>query len=481
MRNFLKGYVMITGSVLVGYSLAYPVKLAEYFYEKPTVDILIYLVLFVSAFFASRKLFSRSESVKYFAFGLLILPLSWLRFDFWLYSTIDSPQFITYIETLLIGLSTYGLTKYPFIPKPPKWLSLVMLPPMAIGFLICFFSKEYDFSVIVMLFMASSLAAVFWNEKRALSITTAVLGIGLLVMTNFFESPEFFESQSKYHDKVIFSQETDVQRIDVTEWKGDYWFYADGINQFSSIDSWLFYEPFAYPILQLADNPRNTLIIGGENGMLMSELRKVGLKAIDQIPIDNELQELSQNETLFTSLNNSSPSKNSPKIIQRDVFTFLYESSVKYDLIFIDVADPIDLERNQYFTKEFYELIKTVLADGGLMVTQSGSPYFATEAYAVVQRTLQASGFSTLPYHNQVLTLGEWSWTIASVTLTKTEMRESLANGDFKYSTKWLNQEAMEMMMSFGKPDRKIDDLQINTMIEPTLYKYYLNGNYTLR
>lgn len=481
MRNFLKGYVIITGSILVGYSLAYPIKLAEYFYEKPAVDILIYFFLFTSAFFASLRLFSRSESVKYFAIALLILPLTWLRFDFWLYSIVDSPQLITYIETLILGVSAYALTKYPIVPKPTKWLSLVMLPPVAIGFLISFFSEQYDFSVIVMLFMASGLTAVLWNEKRALSIIVAVLGIGLLVSTNFFESPKFFESQSRYHDKVVFSQETDVQRIDVTEWNGDYWFYADGINQFSSIDSWLFYEPFAYPILALSGSPRNTLIIGGENGMLMSELRKVGLKGIDQIPIDNELQELSQNETLFTELNNSSPSNNSPNIIQRDVFTFLNESSVKYDLIFIDVADPIDLERNQYFTKEFYTLIKKSLADGGLMVTQSGSPYFATEAYAVVQRTLQASGFNTLPYHNQVLTLGEWSWTIASVTLTKTEMRERLANGDFKYNTKWLNQEAMEMMMSFGKPARKIDDLQINTMIEPTLYKYYLNGNYTLR
>lgn len=481
MRNFLKGYVMITGSLLVGYSLAYPIKLANYFFDKPGVDILIYISLFVSAFATSLKLFSRSKFVKYLAFALLILPLTWLRFDFWLYSTIDSPQFITYIETLVLGVSAYALTKFHFVTKPSKGSSLILLSPLAIGFLISFFFKQYDFSVIVMLFMASSLSAVFWNEKRAWSITTAVLGIVLLVVTNFFEYPRFFESQSRYHDKVVFSVETDIQRIDVTEWKGDYWFYADGINQFSSIDSWLFYEPFAYPILELTETAKSVLVIGGENGMLINELSKAGLSSVDQIPIDLELLELSQNETLFTDFNNYKSSNDLPKIIQEEVFSFLNESELKYDLIFVDVADPIDLERNQYFTLEFYELIKATLADGGLMVTQSGSPYFATEAFAVVQRTLEASGFNTLAYHNQVLTLGEWSWMIGSTNLTEAAMRKRLTTADFKFGTKWLNQEAMQMMMSFGKPARKIDDLQINTMNEPTLYKYYLNGNYALK
>ena len=50
------------------------------------------------------------------------------------------------------------------------------------------------------------------------------------------------------------------------------------------------------------------------------------------------------------------------------------------------------------------------LRPNGVIVTQAGSPYYATKAFYCIEKTMQSAGFNTIPLRNQVLTLGEWGW-----------------------------------------------------------------------
>ncbi|MFY0593399.1 hypothetical protein [Roseivirga sp.] len=482
MSNFFKGYVIIIGWCIVGYCLAYPMLLANYFYEKPLIDISGYVLIFISALLLTRKFLKELAGLKYLVFALIILPLAWLKLDYWLYSTIDAPQFVLYLEVFTLGISAYALFKYPIVPNATKWTYFILVPFFMAGFLLSFLSKEHSLSELLVLFFVTGLIASHWKEQRVLSLLSGLAVIILLIGANYFDPPKFFETQSNFHDKVVYSYTTDLQRVDVTEWKGDHWFYTDGINQFSSIDAWLFYEPFAYPVLKLVPETDNILVVGGENGMLINELFKAGLSNIDQVPIDEELLQIAREEELFLRYNNDNKTQGMSQMISDNIFDYLNANLKKYDLIFLDVADPIDIERNQFFTKEFYDLIGARLTPKGAMVTQSGSPYFATEAYDIVLKTMSASGFNVTSFHNQVLTLGEWSWAIGSLNLSATEMKNRLTESKFnEYPTRWLNQEAMQMMLSFGKPSRKTGEFKVNTIKAPLLYKYYLNGNYTFK
>ncbi len=481
MVNILKGNVLLIGALLVGYCLAYPIKLAQYFFEKPAIDHSLYLLLFFVSFYLTNKFWSRTKALKYFAFVLLLLPLAWFKFDYWAYSQLSSPQFITYASIMVLGISARSLLKYPISSSTPDWTKLIAIPFMVVGFVLSFWSKQHNLSIFLVLYFALGLVAFFWREQKVLSVLGVSLAAIFVVSTSFYEAPKFFDSQSRYDDKVVLSVETDLQKIDVTEWKGNHWFYTDGINQFSSIDYWLFYEPFTYPVLELADKKERVLIIGGENGMLMHELERAKIREVDIIPVDIEYYKLAQNETLFRQYNWKRGGIDI-HLKETEVFNFLSSVKQKYDLVFIDVADPIDLERNQYYTIEFYEQVEKSLNQNGFMITQSGSPYFATDAFEIVQRTIQSAGFNTFVYHNQVLTLGEWSWTIGAKGTTKAMLKEQLMGSEFSnYRTKWLNNDAMRMMMSFGKATRVVSNNEVNTMSNPILYKYYLNGNYTLR
>jgi spermidine synthase len=69
--------------------------------------------------------------------------------------------------------------------------------------------------------------------------------------------------------------------------------------------------------------------------------------------------------------------------------------------------------------------------------------------------------------------------------MTEEKLLASLRKLSFeKTPTRWINQEAMLSMTSFGKKsyfyDPKKQPVQINTIHNPVLYRYYLNGGWDL-
>ncbi|MEL7145439.1 MAG: spermidine synthase, partial [Bacteroidota bacterium] len=148
-------------------------------------------------------------------------------------------------------------------------------------------------------------------------------------------------------------------------------------------------------------------------------------------------------------------------------------------IIVIDLPDPGNLVSNQYYTTEFYQLCHASLTKEGVLVSQTGSPYFATRAFYTIKATMEHAGFQTIPYHNQILTLGEWSWIIGTKGYLT---RDVLMNADFDTGPlRWLNREAMQMMMSFGKVTSDTSNIKINSLKDPSTFIYYVQGNWSLQ
>ena len=303
----------------------------------------------------------------------------------------------------------------------------------------------------------------------------ATLAVGLWVSA-LLPQPVFFESQKWHHDKVVFSKKTHFQRLDITEWKGNHWFYQEGINHFSTIDSWLYFEPFVQPAMHLAPSRAKVLIIGGENGMIANALRPFRPARIDLLPVDGEYLKIAGTNPYYTRQNEEVFASQRVNIMQGTAFQWLKNAWKTYNVIFIDVPDPTNRELNQYYSLEFYQLASQALVENGLIITQSGSPYFATAAFQSIEKTLAAAKFSVTSYHNQVLTLGEWAWTMGMKG--DVDLKSKLWNHDYdRAETQWFNQEAMRMMLSFGKPCAAATQTAINTLKNPVIYRLYNQGN----
>jgi len=324
------------------------------------------------------------------------------------------------------------------------------------------------------------------NKKEQLKIFFILILTTILIISgSFFSKPVIlFAEQAKYKDKIVFETRSKYQRIIITEWKGNYWLYINGNQQLSSLDEALYHEPLVHPVVGITPSPRKVLVIGGGDGCAVRELLKYKMiKNITLVDLDPVMTTLAKKSPILLKMNDSSLYNKKVKVINQDGFKFLETTESIFDVIIIDLPDPRDVELARLYSVEFFNLCKIKLSAKGSLITQATSPYYSQSAYRCIERTVNASGFSTAPLHNQILTMGEWGWIIGTKSCDSNMLINRLRQLNFKnIKTEWINNDAMLLITSFGKNfySSNKDSIKINRMRDPVLYKYYLNATWDL-
>ncbi|MGB0430373.1 MAG: fused MFS/spermidine synthase, partial [Bacteroidia bacterium] len=292
-------------------------------------------------------------------------------------------------------------------------------------------------------------------------------------------------------DKVVYSEQTQYQKITITQWEQDYWLYINHNQQLSTLDEFMYHEPLVHPVM-LVTKAQNILIIGGGDGCAARDvLKHENVKSITMVDLDPKMTQIAKENPVFTNLNDSSLWNKKVKVINADGKKFLEQDNNFYDVIIVDLPDPKTVDLGMLYSKEFYYLANHHLAKNGLIITQAGSPYYATRAFYCINKTMKTAGFYTVNMHNQVLTMGQWGWVIGiksplSITRPKSEienqLKQKIKTGlvEFQQKTKWLNTESIDHLFSFGKPLADTTGIEINTLTNPVLYQYYNKGNWDL-
>ncbi|PCI93521.1 MAG: spermidine synthase [Flavobacteriales bacterium] len=305
-----------------------------------------------------------------------------------------------------------------------------------------------------------------------------VLSLGFI----YSEQIILFGEQSRYKDKIVYQEQSKYQKIVITQWKEHFWLFINGNQQLSTFDEFLYHEPMVHPIMALTPEHKNILIIGGGDGFNVKELLKYDdIDNITVVDLDPVMTNLGLEFSGLLQYNDSALHDSKVKILNKDGFSFLEKSELFYDLMIIDLPDAKNLEINKLYTQEFYQMAYRLLRPNGNIITQAGSPYYATRGFYCINKTMRSAGFETLPMHNQVLTLGEWGWIIGSKHYNKEQMISIMKRGSYeKLNNKWLNNESINLITSFGKPLFDTSSVEINTINSPVLYRYYLDGNWDL-
>lgn len=336
----------------------------------------------------------------------------------------------------------------------------------------------YDFEVFTFVLIATLLIYLWLLNNRL--VIKLLFSLTILIITTISVDSKIPLSnrQKKFSDLVIFSDFTRENKIDVTTWKGNYWYYVNDQNRISSVDDYLYHEPMVHPAVTFHGKAKKVLILGGELGGTVKEVCKYkNLEEIVIVPKDYDLIEKVNSNQLFDELSGNTWNDLRINIVNNDLFDFLENSDQRFDVIISDLPDPNNLLHNQYYTTEFFALCAKNLNENGIFVTQAGSPYFATKAYYSIIKTMKQTGFNTIPFHNQILTMGEWGWVLGS---KRNVNKEDLAVLEFSdLPVRWINQEAIRMMLSFGKITVDTTNTNINTIKEPVTYKYYTGGNWS--
>ncbi len=334
-------------------------------------------------------------------------------------------------------------------------------------------------------------AALFFRHRRLLvhlrklSVGFTLVPIFLAALLLLAKPIVLYGEQQKYVDKVIYQEQTAYQRIVLTQWKEHFWLYLNGNEQFSSYDEERYHEPLVHPAMQISGARERVLVLGGGDGLAVREILKYpDVKEVVLVDLDPAMTRLGQTHPLFLKINRESLKDPRVEIINRDAYTFLKEDPRIFDAIIIDLPDPKTIELARLYTREFYQLTRQHLARGGAVVTQAASPFFSRQAFLSIWKTMEAAGFSAIPYHNNIPTLGEWGWVLGlnARDISTEAIRQKLLSYNFDgLETRFINQDAMKAMLYFGKGElTSREPIKINNQLNLALYRYYKNGSWDL-
>ena len=306
----------------------------------------------------------------------------------------------------------------------------------------------------------------YYNKFKVLAIISLIF---MIIGSIFSESLSKTIEDKMYRDKIIFSKQTQYQRIVMTKFKDDVRLFLDGNIQFSSIDEYRYHEALVHIPMSTSKNIENVLILGGGDGLAAREVLKYeSVNKITLVDLDKEMTDLSKSNKIISQLNENSLSNKKLEVINKDAFSYLENNTQTYDVIIVDLPDPNNETLNKLYTNLFYRLCYKSLSKDGAMVVQSTSPYAAKEAFWSINKTIKLEGFNVHPYHTQVPSFGEWGFNLA----TKDQL--DINNLKLQVSTKFLSDEILPSLFVFSKDELvDLDKIKENTLSHPKLLDYY--------
>jgi spermidine synthase len=193
----------------------------------------------------------------------------------------------------------------------------------------------------------------------------------------------------------------------------------DGKIQSSEADEFIYHEALVQPAMIAHPEPRTVLIAGGGEGATLREVLKH--RSVDKATmVDLDEQVVSVCRKYMPSFSAGAFDDPRTELVVGDFRKFALESPRTFDVIIIDLPDPLEVGPAQLlYTREFYTAVKNRLAPGGIMTVQSeSSRWYDLQAFIAIVNTIGDVFTRTAPYQVHIPSFSSlWGFTSASETL----------------------------------------------------------------
>ncbi|MFV3306749.1 polyamine aminopropyltransferase [Pseudomonas sp. NY15181] len=147
----------------------------------------------------------------------------------------------------------------------------------------------------------------------------------------------------------------------------------DGVIQTTEADEFIYHEMLTHvPILAHGAAKRVLIIGGGDGGMLREVSKHASVEHITMVEIDGTVVDMCKE---FLP-NHSKGAFDDPRLnlVIDDGMRFVATTTEKFDVIISDSTDPIG-PGEVLFSENFYQACHRCLSEGGVLVTQNGTPF----------------------------------------------------------------------------------------------------------
>jgi spermidine synthase len=112
-------------------------------------------------------------------------------------------------------------------------------------------------------------------------------------------------------------------------------------------------------------NPKTILLLGGGIAGLLEELfKQPGIRSIDYVEPDPDFIRFVKPH--LSSATDASLQHHRVRLFHQDPRIFMRRSHARYDVILMNMGDPITAQMNRFYTKEFFAHVKQRLLPGGI-------------------------------------------------------------------------------------------------------------------
>ncbi|MBG6287730.1 MULTISPECIES: polyamine aminopropyltransferase [Pseudomonas] len=147
----------------------------------------------------------------------------------------------------------------------------------------------------------------------------------------------------------------------------------DGVIQTTEADEFIYHEMLTHVPILAHGNARRVLIIGGGDGGMLREVSKhASVEHITMVEIDGTVVDMCK-EFLPNHSQGAFDDARLNLVID-DGMRFVATTTEKFDVIISDSTDPIG-PGEVLFSENFYQACHRCLNDGGVLVTQNGTPF----------------------------------------------------------------------------------------------------------
>ncbi|MCL5982548.1 MAG: fused MFS/spermidine synthase, partial [Firmicutes bacterium] len=128
---------------------------------------------------------------------------------------------------------------------------------------------------------------------------------------------------------------------------------------------------FAHLAMTQHPAPRNILLLGGGLRGSLSEIVRYPVERIDYIELDPVLTEIAPPYLSAATL--AALRDERVRLLHTDARLFVKTARERYDLIIVDLPDPVTAVWNRYYTREFFREAAALLQPGGVFVLAASS------------------------------------------------------------------------------------------------------------
>ncbi|MBU0689732.1 MAG: polyamine aminopropyltransferase [Gammaproteobacteria bacterium] len=197
----------------------------------------------------------------------------------------------------------------------------------------------------------------------------------------------------------------------------------DGCFMTSEKDEFFYHENIVHPASISHPALRRVLVIGGGDGGACEEVlkhpsvEKVVLAELDQAVVDVSKEHLG-------SIHRGAMDDPRFELRIGDGAAFVRETEERFDLIILDLTDPLG-EAVELYKQEFFQACRAVLNPGGALTMHIGSPVFHPERVTEITANLGQVFAIVRPYLVTVPLYGaQWGFACASDTLDPLSLSE---------------------------------------------------------